>query len=868
MQKVMTSQIIGPLCLLLLSSSPAIAEDTREFNGPYQGRHLERVAFPLGGIGAGMVCLEGAGRLSMVSVRNSMDFFSEPNTYAAICVKGIEKGAKVLEGPVQDWRKYGRKGACRGHKGANYGLPRFEHAVFTARFPFAEIELSDSDIPLDVKLTGWSPFIPGDADNSSLPCGALEYTFRNPASKTLESVFSFHSENFMATARGYYNGYRVKPHENGFVLMQYGTPRHPFIEGHFAVEVDGGEATVNHQWFQWSFFDTQTIVWESVAKGELICNPPVDRPVAGASLYVPFTLKPGESKKLTLRMSWYVPKTNLRHAAELQREDRSQIPPEGFHKPWYAGRFSTIDQVAAYWRKNDAGLRDRSARFRDAFFNTNLPPEVLEAVSANLTILKSPTLLRQTDGRLWGYEGCEDLHGFCAGSCSHVYNYQQAIPHLFPDLERSLRRTEFFESQNEAGRQTFRASLPIREASDDPAHYLPGRYASPEGHFGAIIKTYREWRISGDTEWLRSIWPNARKSLEYAIRTWDPERTGRPTRPQHVYDIEMFGPTSIVAGQYLAALYAADRMCRELGEDPADYVDLYTRGRAFFENELCFDGEYFIQKLDLTHMEEPDPAVNTARGQDITALEQHFDTGMAKVDPNLNGPAYRELMDALNSKMPKYQYGIGCLSDGVLGIWMARMAGLPPLIDGDKIDRHLLAVHRYNFRTDLSDHANPQRPGYALGKEGGLLLCSWPKGGKPALPFVYSDEVWTGIEYQVASHLIMRGFVEKGLEIVRTARKRYDGTVRNPFSEYEAGHWYARALSSYGLLQALTGVRYDAVEKTLYLDPKVEGDFTVFLSTATGFGNAGLKNGRPFVKMVTGTLDVQRILVSGEVFSP
>src|SRR5690606_10299314 len=115
------------------------------------------------------------------------------------------------------------------------------------------------------------------------------------------------------------------------------------------------------------------------------------------------------------------------------------------------------------------------------------------------------------------------------------------------------------------------------------------------------------------------------------------------------------------------------------------------------------------------------------------------------------------------------------------------------------------SVYRYNFKRDLSEHANPQRPSYAAGDEGGLLLCSWPKGGRPSLPFVYSDEVWTGIEYQVASHMMREGMVEEGLEIVRTCRDRYDGRVRNPFNEYECGHWYARAMASYALIYGLTG---------------------------------------------------------------
>ena len=107
------------------------------------------------------------------------------------------------------------------------------------------------------------------------------------------------------------------------------------------------------------------------------------------------------------------------------------------------------------------------------------------------------------------------------------------------------------------------------------------------------------------------------------------------------------------------------------------------------------------------------------------------------------------------------------------------------------------------------------------------------------------------------------GDVEEGLEIVREARKRYDGRVRNPFNEYECGHWYARAMSSYGLLQGLTGIRYDAVEQTLYIDSRIGSDFESFLSTATGFATVGLKQGAPFIDVKYGDIHIGACIVSG-----
>ena len=68
----------------------------RPYNGEYSGEHLNQVAFPLGGIGAGMICLEGTGALSHVSLRNHPDVFNEPCVFAAISVKGKGPGARVL----------------------------------------------------------------------------------------------------------------------------------------------------------------------------------------------------------------------------------------------------------------------------------------------------------------------------------------------------------------------------------------------------------------------------------------------------------------------------------------------------------------------------------------------------------------------------------------------------------------------------------------------------------------------------------------------------------------------------------------------------------------------------------------------------
>ena len=445
--------------------------------------------------------------------------------------------------------------------------------------------------------------------------------------------------------------------------------------------------------------------------------------------------------------------------------------------------------------------------------------------------------MRQYDGRLWNFEGCGDEGGCCHGSCTHVWNYAQAIAHLFPSLERTLRHTEFCESQNAEGHQNFRSNIPISPAT----HQF---YAAADGQLGGIMKIYREWRIYGNNEWLKKLFPLVKSSMDYCIRTWDPRQKGIVEEPHHnTYDIEFWGPDGMCTSFYLGALEAFIKMGKHLKQNITAYQKLFEKGKQFMENEL-YNGEYFIQKIRYKGLNAPDP---------VKASKETF-----------GGEYSAEAIALLEKEGPKYQYGTGCLSDGILGGWIARMCGLDNPVDAEKIRNHLLAVHQYNLKKDLSEHANPQRPSYAVGNEGGLLLCSWPKGGKLSLPFVYSDEVWTGIEYQVASHLMLMGQVKEGLDIVRTCRQRYDGKIRNPFNEYECGSWYGRALSSYGLLQGLTGVRFDAVDRTLYIDSKV-GDFTSFLSTETGFGNVSLKNGTPSIQVLHGTIPAEKIMVSGKL---
>jgi hypothetical protein len=284
------------------------------------------------------------------------------------------------------------------------------------------------------------------------------------------------------------------------------------------------------------------------------------------------------------------------------------------------------------------------------------------------------------------------------------------------------------------------------------------------------------------------------------------------------------------------------QMARAIGrEDDAKFYGELAEKAARLMDEQLFNGEYYQQKVQYQGLRD-----------------RSFADSIANVDEKSS-----ELQQLLKREGPKYQYGGGCLSDGVIGAWMASTYGISTPLKRKNVRSSLQAIFKHNFKTDLSAHANAQRPGYAMGREPGLLVCSWPHGDKPTLPFIYSDEVWTGMEYQVASHLIQEGFVEEGLTIVKALRSRYDGRTRNPWNEYECGNWYARAMSSYSLLGALSGFRYSAVERTLWFGPRLNiRPFKSFFSAASGFGVIALDGKSVSVQMIEGELSIEKLALT------
>jgi len=191
--------------------------------------------------------------------------------------------------------------------------------------------------------------------------------------------------------------------------------------------------------------------------------------------------------------------------------------------------------------------------------------------------------------------------------------------------------------------------------------------------------------VSGDEDWLRKMYPLAKRSIDYCIRTWDPKARGILEEPHHnTYDIEFWGPDGMCTSFYLGALAAMSELARDAGKpEHADrYLELGEKGAAYLDKHL-WNGTYYEQKV-------------TYRGLKDRSFARMVDKVTAKSG---------EVEKLLKREGPKYQYGSGCISDGVIGSWMAAIYGIDSPLSRRRVRHNLKAIFEHNFKPDLRDHA-------------------------------------------------------------------------------------------------------------------------------------------------------------------
>ncbi|MEH6605979.1 MAG: GH116 family glycosyl hydrolase, partial [Pseudomonadales bacterium] len=523
------------------------------------------------------------------------------------------------------------------------------------------------------------------------------------------------------------------------------------------------------------------------------------------TVFSELSLKPGETKEVTFIVAWYFPNQKA-----LEKKEHANI------KRWYARKYPDAKAVALDVGKSISELSRLTRLWRDTWYDSTLPHWLLERSIIPTNALQTNTSYRLDNGRFWAWEGV----GCCAGTCTHVWHYAQAVGRLFPDLERDLReRTDYGIGFQDNGAITFRGEYNHKDAID--------------GQAGVILRTYREHQMSPNTDFLTRVWPNTKKAIEYLILvdSRDGVADGIPSGEQHnTLDAEWYGKIPVLSSLYIGALRAGEEMANIVGDK--EFADtchkIFSEGQknilALFQPEYGF----FTQEIDPAHA-------------DAIAI------------------------------------GDGCYIDQVMGQWWASQLNLGRLYDGTAIRKALSSLWDYNFCPDVGilrdSISNPNAKGrtYALAGEAGLVMCTWPKGGRKDdwekyWQYGYFNECMTGFEYQAAGHMIWESdeqadLLTKGLAITRAIHDRYHGSKRNPYNEIECSDHYARAMSSYGVFLAASGFEYDGPKKHLGFKPRLTADnaFKSAFTCSEGWGSFQQNDKNAMLKLHYGRLSIRTL---------
>ena len=886
----------------------------------YQGKELQHVGMPVGGIGTGQLYLGGDGRLLHWDIFNRHFNSAAVNTYPAQVQELTQPVAQGFALRIRD----GEQTVERALDSSG-----FQNVRFVGEYPIGTVDYRDESLPVQTRLTAFSPFIPLNAEDSGQPVTVMRFTLKNTSDRPVEASLAGWLANAVChqgtTPPGVWRNEVSRDGGLTFVDMSF-EPHEP------APREDNARPPIVFADFEQESYGDWQAEGEALGSGPARGTIPPQQPVSGYEgerlvntflggdgptgtltsppftierKYINFLIGGGsDPEKFGMRLivdgetvrratakndeklewtTWWVEDLagkearleiydkgsgpwghinidqiefsdapHLEQGAARSRHDfgtmglgvlgqsegvlATALLPEGrrpealfaddgslagdtqqaatmntvggqcgvgralalkpgqsadvdfiiaWHFPnltpggrYYANRFDNARAAAGYVAHNLPSLAEQTQRWHDTYYNSTLPHWLLDRLHMPISTLATSTCQWWKNGRFWAWEGV----GCCAGTCTHVWNYEQAMARLFPQLEQSVRHMQDFEA--EAGFQPLTGLVGFRGE-----HHMA--YAA-DGQCGTILKAYREHLISRDDGFLKEHWPQIRKALEF-LAVQDADLDGIITNQQHnTYDIEFYGPNTFVGALYLAALLAAERMAAIMGEEALAKTcrKAFEEGSKFSMDRL-FDGEYFFQRVD---------------------LHQH----------------------------PVFQYNRGCLADQLFGQNWAHQLGLGYLYPTEAVRSGVESVWRYNWAPDVGtqNEMHPAGRLFAEPGEPGLFICTWPKSphlGDAAMR--YKNEVWTGIEYEVAAGMIYEGLLDEAMVVVKSIDQRYDASKRNPWNEIECGDHYARAMASWGVLLALSGFEYDGPTGRLAMGPRMSpDDFRCAFTGAEGWG--------------------------------
>lgn len=745
---------------------------------------LSFIGMPVGGIGCGTLYLGGDGRLWL------WDIFNEN-----------QEGVDPREIPWPDALHEGAK--VRSRDGANYIAPTvasskfildqgfsvevlvngkslvkqlraedWKEVKFEATYPVATITYTDPGFPLTVVMKAYSPFIPLDADNSGLP--ATVFSFSLLADVPLEVKILGWLENGVRkfTDSGDMRRNTIVRSSSGQPDLKQGTQWDADITAILSsYTVPSASADRDAGTMCFAVLDAGAVAIADLKHVSPSQETATSVHLTGG-LHVSRKIAAGASADVSFVISWHFPNTGT-----LQK-----LVADAASGNYYAAKFKDALAVAAYIAKHFNYLSSKTLAWHRTWYDSTLPWWFMERTFVNISCLATTTAHRFATGRFWGWEGV----GACEGTCTHVWQYAQAMGRIFPSIEKDLReRVDLGVGfVPESGMIWFRAENAKHPAID--------------GQAGTVLRFYREHTMSADDSFLRRNWPNMRKAVTFILRQ-DKNGDGMEDTPlENTLDAVWDGEIAWIVGLCIAAVRAGQVMAEEVGDTAfAALCEKYvSAGRKNMEEKL-FNGEYFIHRPDAVLGRKKLGSYNTS----------HIDQ--------------------------------------VYGQAWAHQVGLGRVLDEAKTVSALKALWKYNFTPDVGPYIKTHKGGrpYAVAGEAGMIMNTNPRNeAKPYGESVtwqlgYFHECMSGFEHQVAAHMMAEGLIEEALVLTRAVHDRYHAAKRNPFNEIECSDHYARAMASYGTFITACGFGYHGPSGVISFAPRIgASDFKAPFTAAEGWG--------------------------------
>jgi non-lysosomal glucosylceramidase len=762
----------------------------------YADNNLGAISLPLGGIAAGPIQINGQGRRHIWQIARNYKAISLPHTFFAVRSKAANGPAVMramqteIEGPFE---------AMKSLK-------------FSGEYPFGWYAFEDSALPATISMECFSPLIPLNEKDSSIPCAIFKLTAENKGQTPVEISFLATQQNAVGMDAAQAISGRSSPayggnvnrvlRDRGATLLHLSTtkPKGSPVYGDMTLAALVKEVSATAAWENLETLAAKFAERGDVEESETAGPTPVGQTADGA-LAVPFVLAPGEKRTVSFVLAWHFPNVPApRHSPSSGIREPSSFPTVSTrlgnkYDNWWPDALTVARDVIARFGE----LSAKTHLYNETFYESNLPYWLLDRISSQVAILSSMTCSWTRDGFFYAWEGCGAGGGCCAGNATHVWDYAQSHARLFPAVGRSMRDAD-------AGNVQPEGMLPVRFAAQHPAF---------DGQCAFVMSSYREHLLSADGKWLNSRWPTVKRVMDYTIARWDAPTPshiegklgglpdGMLTGPQHAMDGDQGGTCSWLGSIYLGALAAAAKMADFEGDSAsaARYRQILAAGSKN-QDKALFNGEYYIQVPDLE---------------------------------------------------PRQDYVTGCYIDQLLGQWWALQIDCGWLYPPEHVRSAMSAMFKYNFHANLKDlKQSPRR--FCEDTDAGMQQGTWPKGGKPRAPHVilYTDEIMSGFEYSAAGLMIYAGLMPEAFTVIRAAADRYDGRLRsnltkgdtaswgysgNPFGDDECGKFYARAMAIWSTLLACQGFSYDGPARLIGFRPvwKPE-DHKSFFTAAEGWG--------------------------------